>query len=1145
MKQRFSLGMPKPGKAAILFLLCFFLFPVFAQQVDIAGIAEGTANIENDTADAAHPQAGSSGPAGVVKEDPETSYMEMDIKTSSLVELAAWCRELGLNDGGSREELASRLRFHYGLPTPRSSVTPGQRVITIESAKTTEYFTIDVVDEEYARLKGDVIISLKDGSAIHRIKAWEILYNRTRNVISASGNVVYIKEEGDTVETFKGESITVNLDNWSSIFMDGVSEKSMAGKSSAYRFAGTVISRNDEEVTVLTGAVITNPATEEAYWSLHASKLWLLPGNDWAILNAVLKVGNIPLLYIPFFFYPADEIVFHPVLGYRSREGTFLQTTTYILGKPKASSMAENSITRIFGGDSDSSDKVREGVFLRTTGERRYDPRNIRLSLIFDAYANLGAYLGTEISLPAKEKFGETSLSAGLGLTRNIYVAGSNYTPFPNHDGESEWNKGRLFSFDIPFRYRLHLTGSYKIDHGTLSWELPFYSDPYVDRDFMRRSESLDWLGMLREGATQDVISDAYLNAYEWKLTGSYKPPVTNYAPYLNSFSISNMSSSLHFNDRVSRNYNGPAMPPNPGRTFFFPSRFTIYSLSAALAGNPYTMGSSSGGEEEETKDGPPPGDALLPDLPISPWESEDAEETERYRASTDLYTLSPPALNIRSRLQSPGTNQVTVDYSLTPTTASELQFRSTEANWSKPEDINWGEVSSVLTRFRSDGNLALNVNQSGSSIYSGALRFSMTGSFQNYLFLDEGAEEFAGSGGVKAARDRAYNETFFTSSWDLSNTVRPFLQNEIWGGSNLQYSLKGLLTKTTVDTTGDDPSWDWVFGSWDKTDIDSHQISANAVARIWDNNQNFSISAMLPPKDSSVAGNATFKAWISTTALRGRVVFPFDNDLRKIEPVYFTETLTIGSNKSFTQYIVFDPELGEFTTFTSSLNLSNFAASFSAVYSQPYRYNHNGSVDNNQPNGWILMPNKGLNPNELKFAYKNTFAEKDLWENRLSYSLALDTSLAFDLQRYTNSKFTFSLVYKMGITSFLDLSLSTSTENVVVFKYFQSLPFFNLPTQLYPEQETNIFIDLINSFRFDNDDLRRSSGFKLKALNLSLIHHLGDWDAKLSMNLTPYLPSGTRTYKFNNEISFLIQWIPIGELKTQVNYSQEKLTVK
>ena len=155
---------------------------------------------------------------------------------------------------------------------------------------------------------------------------------------------------------------------------------------------------------------------------------------------------------------------------------------------------------------------------------------------------------------------------------------------------------------------------------------------------------------------------------------------------------------------------------------------------------------------------------------------------------------------------------------------------------------------------------------------------------------------------------------------------------------------------------------------------------------------------------------------------------------------------------------------------------------------------------------------------------------------------------MAFDLQRYTNSRLSFSIGINMKITNFLEFNFSTSSENATLYRYFQNLPFFaSPPTDLYSGYETNFFFDLFNSFRFDDDELRRKSGFKLKSLNVSILHHLGDWNARLSMTMTPYLDQSSVpfSYKFNNEISFLIQWVPIGEIKTQIDYIKEKITVK
>jgi hypothetical protein len=356
---------------------------------------------------------------------------------------------------------------------------------------------------------------------------------------------------------------------------------------------------------------------------------------------------------------------------------------------------------------------------------------------------------------------------------------------------------------------------------------------------------------------------------------------------------------------------------------------------------------------------------------------------------------------------------------------------------------------------------------------------------------------------------------------------------------------VRGLLGKTTVDTSGDDPDWDWVSGEWSKEDLDTHQVAANIAASVRDYNQNLSITAVLPPEDASLAGNATFRAWISETSARGRILNPYEEDERSFEPVYITETLKFGSLGSFQQYVVYDPEIEEFTTLTSSLSLSGFTASYTAVYDKSYQFQH--VLGPPERYNWIQVGEKHLVPREFRMAYSKTFRKEKLWNNRLSFSVNVNTSLGFDLQRYTNSRYNFSLGFTTGITNFLDITLSTTSENSQIFRYFSGLPFFDdFPQDLYKNQETNLFKDLLNSFRFDDIELRRQSGFKLKSFSLSLVHHLGDWNASLTMTLSPYLDQGSPpSYKFNTQLAFLVQWVPIEEVKTDIRYDKEKLTFK
>ncbi|MDR2747828.1 MAG: LPS-assembly protein LptD, partial [Treponema sp.] len=650
----------------------------------------------------------------------EAKIVEMDIRSSTLRELAAWCRSLGLSEWGGREELAWRLRDYYKVAAPARAESPSGRHIIIESARSTEYFTLDVVDEEYARLRGNVIISLKDGDASHRISAQDILYNRTRNQVTARGNVSYVKEEGDTIETFRGDSITVNLDSWATILTGGISERALSGEETTYRFAGTVISRSEEEVTILKDAKITNGASSNSYWSLNATKLWLLPGADFALRNAVLKVGEIPILYLPFFYYPADEVIFHPVLGSRSREGNFIQTTTYLIGRPKPEDLKESSLTKILGSGA-GMEKERQGIFLRSTGKKLVNPGDASLKLLFDFYANLGLYFGLDMNTPNLGILKNFDFSAGFGRTRDVMPTTLNglnsFTPYPNFDGESEWNSSQLFSGNIPLRYRLKTSGSLSGDAGEFSWEIPHYSDPYVDRDFLNRAEAMDWFHIIQEGASFDEVTDeTVLSSYEWRLNGriSIRPP-QKLAPYLTSLSFSNFSSTLLFNERDSSEYWKLGNTWSPSRKFYIPDKFTMFSVGLNFGGTPITI--KAGGintaqtaraGQEETRE------AGLEDpfknigSPRSPWGT---GEDSAGQQTGDPRNLSPPALGQRFDLSRNEGPQFSIDYQVNPAAVSELQFRTgmaydpltnaTRYRWAEAKDVDWTDVSSVLATVR------------------------------------------------------------------------------------------------------------------------------------------------------------------------------------------------------------------------------------------------------------------------------------------------------------------------------------------------------------------------------------------------------------------------------------------------------------
>ncbi|MDR0450881.1 MAG: LPS-assembly protein LptD [Treponema sp.] len=1140
-----------------------------AAEAGDAGDGDGTAEA-GDAGDAPEGEGGEEGEAAAEEEAPpelsaEESRLDLDIKTSTLAELAAWCRSLGLSEGGRREDLAARLRAYYTLDRiPPAEEEAHERIIVIESSRSTEYFTLETVDEDYARLRGDVVVNLKDGEASHRISAQEILYNRTRNIMTARGGVKYVKEEGETIETFSGETITVDLDDWASVFAEGISERSVREDETTYRFSGTVISRNDQEVTVLREAEIANASNPESYWSLNAAKLWLLPGSDFAVFNAVLKVGEIPVLYIPFFYYPADEVVFHPVIGYRSREGSFAQTTTYIIGRPRVAEGSGNSFSRILGNGPDM-EKTRQGIFLRSTGKRRRDENEISLKAMIDVYANLGLYLGTEFSMPRRGIFGATDLSAGFGITRDIRKASDTfYTPFVRYDGTSDWNSSRFFSQDLPLRYRFNMTGSLSGGNGSFDWAVPYYADPFVNRDFLNRSEEMDWINMVQQGMNVDESASQndpqMLGSYEWRINGSLSPQLPALAPYLSSFSVSSFSSTVSFETRNSTKYGNLKNDYSPNRQFFFPNKLTLYSISLAIAGTPFTLGERA----YSARPGNPPGKEEDPLAGIgearAPW----AKAGDRDSGSAEPDPLRPPVLSQRFDIRRNGGPQFSIDYRLNPSSVSELQFRSSQENWKEAEDIDWNEVSSVLSTVRGDASLGFNLNHPNGGMFTNGFRFTTTGSWQDFSYADREAEEFTllgnpDPGKIRNARLQAFNATYFNTNYEFSSTFRPLYRNAVWGNSSLQYSFRGLLAKSVFDPNSisanaadvweESPSFDIEYGAWDKDYLDSHAFVTNIAANVMDKVQTFTFTADLPPREAAIEGNSTLRVWISETNARMRLFNPAQPETRKPEPFYLTETLRFGNYGSFQQYMVLDTEKKEYSTLTTNLSLLGFSVAYTAVRMIPYRFNYQGSVDPAMADGWVQKAEEeSLQHRDLVFGYRRTARRTSFWEDRLSFSFNVNTSMTFDLQRYTYSRLNFSSGLTLGISKFLDLSFSVTSENTYLYRYFRDMPGFELPIELPEGEQNNFFLDLMNSFRFDDEEKRKSSGFKLKSFGINAVHHLGDWDATLGIALSQALerPStGNPYYKFNTEISFVVRWIPISEVKTELRYEQDEWKVK
>jgi len=1080
--------------------------------------------------------------------------IEMDIRTSNLSELASWARRLGLPDGGTVADLARRLREHYGLPTEdgRDAAPAGQRVIIIESARSTEYFTIQSVDEEYARLSGDVVISLREGEALHEIRAWEILFNRTRNIISASGGVTYRKTEGDTIETFRGEAIVFDMDNWSGVFLGGATERALAGEGSVYLFAGEVISRDGEGVTVLRNATISN-ADEESLWSLRATRVWLLQGSDFAIANAVLRVGEIPVFYLPFFFLPSDRMIFHPALGSRAREGRFVNTTTYLLGRPRNVGGSENSLTRIMG-DGEGMETVREGIFLRSSGVRAQGEPSPSLSLLVDFYTNLGAYIGTEFSMRDAGVLRTFGLNAGIGLSRTLAppaVTGSGWSAFwPNFDGETDRNSSWFFGSSLPFRYRLVMDGSVAGRFGTLDLRLPLYSDPEIDGDFMNRMTDMDWFSLISQGASameaQGEARSGRITSFSWDLRSSLRPSFPDMRPYVASISIGAITSSLNFGitEAPSAEWTG-IRAHSPMRFFFAPRHAILYSASASISGNPLRL--ASGTPQPVGPDGGEDGADMLPARPVSPFAPREAEDTPPPpRNPAD--TLVPPALAQRFDLPRPGAGAVfSVNYSFAPTSMTRMDFD--HRSWRQPDDVDLGDISTIQTNVTGNARIGLSFSFNDNLVTS-AFTFSGDGRWHGLPLLNEEAEEFTHGANNQTATDariaerrlREYRQTQFSTVYSIDTSVRPFRLDPVFGATRIQHVLTGDAVRSEFIGTGVDPEWRMLYADWTKERVRSHQLVAEINANIMDRNQRLTFTSHLSPLDPAYLARAEFNIWITRTTADWGIRLPEDAPAAQ-DPLNIVHTISFANFGSFSQTFQVDTEEAFLNRLVSQLNLTSWGLMlrYRARHMTGFTFDTSQSAATPGWGVWVPRSEEPALLNEDFFAqYGKRFDFNPSWAAINTLFFRLDSGLLFDLQRYDNSRLTFGIGSGLE-TRFMRVTLSASSSNDAVFRYFRNWPMFSdFPIDLGDGRQNNFFLDLFDSFRFSNEEARRRSGFKIRDLVLDVRRFFGDWEASLNWRMQPHRPNVVgANWEMQNTVSFVVKWTPIPEFKTEVDFNQ------
>ncbi len=1049
--------------------------------------------------------------------------------------------------------------------------------IKIENAQKTEYVKNPDTGDEEIVLTGAVSISVTQGNTVTKITASKITYSRSTKMLYASGNVTLQQTGGsEGAQNITAETLLFNTDTLEGIFDGGrviqtSSDAINLPSGSSLIVDASIFGRDSTNTIVFKKADLTFCDEEDPHWKIHASKIWVLPGGEFAFFNAVLYVGHVPILYLPAFYYPKDELIFNPSFGYDKRRGYYFNTTTYLVGrKPldtSSSSSSDSTSAALFNFLKATSLKKqrREGLILHNLDEDDKESSGNYLKIMADYYTTLGGMIGIDGLMKPTEYISALNGFLDVGFSRTIFPGSDDvYTPYSS-SGETYYDSSNFMGLELPFRYAGNFNFAFsKPFNFRLSF--PIYSDPYFKGDFLERSEYMDWIGFLMNGAESDseTTSTSTLTSFSWDASASYTFSLPETVkPYISSLSLSSLSSTLVFSSKTAsltssdnwRSY-------SPKRLFYYPSQVSPVKLNGKISGTIFSY-SSTGNQtakkstanlpvaldipeelkDDDEKKNEEAGDEKSPDEKTSGGEnvemkSNDEKPTDEPQAekSTVLPDDALPSLSEKSGVKTTDIAGLsyTLGYSITPQFTSQISYDA--SSLTVPEDFKWTDVQSTYYQIKSPLSVTSALSYRG-SFFSMNTDFSFSPLYQTHPNL---------SGYSDTSAQSIRKSDYDAFSMDMSGTnkisFKPFIYTDMFSDTSLSWSTGAKIIRTEFLGDMDDPKWD--FHTLDLTDdecVTTHTLSANLSAKESDDfSQTLTLSTTLPPQSDSYSATlnlvfpyvtASFSSGIKKTeASDGSTSWTRDLFKQSLSAKFLS-----GTENALTFTESFNYNWEDFTPDAIKLSLAWRNLSLSYVMSTTYGYDFD--VDS----GWTARSDKEFLPDNASLSYSISGKTFSWWNSKISLSAGLSTSIVYDCLRPTNSYFKFTPALTFKINDFLNLTFSSESRNSVIYRYFQGLG----GSQIQIPGETNIFVDLLNSFAFWGDDTffdpdqikRKSSGFKLKNLKVSMTHSLCDWDIAASFTVSPRLitESGVRQYSFDPSMTFSVVWKPMSSMKVNV----------
>jgi len=1083
-------------------------------------------------------------------------------KTRTIVINSARTTEYKKVNGKKIEKSSTPIEVEITPPLEEAQVEKDNAEESTKEAKKESEKKEEYEKEELVIFTGNVSISVSDGSSTSTIIADRIVYNKNRSTMEATGNVKYERAIGKQVaEKFSGEYLLFDIEKMQGVFFNGIIQQASNKKARDPFSIHTYIAGKDESGVIgFKGSLLTTSKSEDSLWSIRASRIWILPGSEMAFANGVLSIGVVPLFYLPFFYYPADEMLFHPVFGFRNKEGYFLQTTTYLIGrKPLAKQEKTSSFSNFLQGDSLKKQKL-EGLFFKKLDEDDSIQDPAYLKVMFDMYSRLGYLVGIEGKFAPKRSYiRDIDFNAFIGFSNTIYPISSGNNLFstfaPGSDKKGELNKSNFFGKVVPFRYNFNFNMSLTKDPFNVGIAFPFISDPFFKKDFMNRSEDMNWFNYMlnKDKLAKESSTTSEETSYSWRITGSVRPSFPILRPWISSISIDDVSTALNFYSKANSKLTGLQATYSPERKFYYPQSLKP-TFKLSMSG---TIFSTSMLEKKKKNTNKKEMDPLLKDIK-NPFIEEEKKEIDKKDEQKQKKIAEMSDEEIQKKISSltesiytnlmdsclplykaPATSQSS--YFLTNIFKYDLTYRLTgqaiyesifdHDEWKEPKDIKWNKFYSKFYQLKGDASI-----NSSLSLYKGIATLTnslvFSSNYQDHPYIKDSSR-----------KDTLKLNNYKANIYSLKNTntlnITPFVDSTIFKPITFSWTMSETLLQRKFVGTVSEPKWEIEKLKWNKDMITSHSASTVLGVVLGKYTQSLSLSMNLKPLLSAYTFSSVFNIPYIKFSLSTKY-FEKENASKKWfwDPLKFTTSFSLPFNISLSQEYIYNIEDKKHDKF--AINFSWKYVSFSYTMTRTLPYKLDAST------GWQADgTEKKFIPSAFDLSFSNFSKPLEFysWKNRIHFQASFSSSLHFNLVRLTDSYFTFAPKITFKIYEFVDVSFGATSRNDSIIKYFGNST--NLPITF--QGETNIFKDILYSFFFWDKEKRQLSDFKLKSINFELTHHLKDWTMTISYSVKPALKTvgNRKTYNFDPTISFFVQWNPIGDIKIKAKEEEKKFTIE